>query len=223
MKLLVVTMVGLAALGCTGSLAPPTGPSGPTQSPKPSEAMPTTPATPTEPPVAPAATAASNQVLPTSTANLYSLKTAAGTYDLYVGAGVKEAKEKGLAVPEGGWFKLGAVKQAHVDKANGRTEKVTTLSLEDAANDSLDIEVREVTPDGKATNTKFKAGDPCISGVVQVAIDPGSGSPTALFEIIEWVKYPDGPISKNVHATGVVGDSEWPVLKNKARPPADCK
>jgi len=185
------------------------------------------PVAPTEPsPTAtapvPAATAVATE-LPTTGPNMMSFKLADGTYDLYVGPGVKEAMKKDAAAPAYGWYKLGRVKQAHVDKAKNKTEKVSTYSLEDGANADLDIEITSV--DGaKGKSLKLKAGDPCVSGVVQVAIDMGTGAPSALFDIYHWVKYPNGPTVKNVYTTGILGDPEWPTLKNNGDvPPAGCK
>lgn len=176
---------------------------------------------PTTPPAAPAAAPAQAIELPTSTPNMYSAKMADGTYDLYVGPGVKEAMQGGRPLPAGGWYRLSGVKQTRVDKAKGKAEKVVTLSLEDPASADMDIEISP--SDVGKPSKKFKAGHPCISGVVQVGIDPATGSPSALFDIVEWVKHPNGPISKNAYTTGVLGDSDWPVLKNNAQPPTDCK
>lgn len=175
------------------------------------------------PPAAPAAPGATAEMLPTSTPHMYSLKNADGTYDLYVGKGAKEAAEKGQPLP-GGWYKLGKVRQERVDKAlaSKKELKVATYSLEDIANSDLDLEFDMSKPNETKT-TKMRAGDPCISGVVQVAIDK-TGSPTALFDVVQWVKFPNGPTGKSMWSTGVVPDEPWPALKhNGNEPPPGCK
>ena len=173
-----------------------------------------TPLTPTPAPPPPATA----EMLPTSSPNIYSLKQADGTYDFYIGPAVKEAAEKGEPMPPG-WYKLGKVKQNRVDKATGKASKVASYSLEDPANSDMEVEFS--AKDNKSL--KLKAGDPCLSGVVQVAIDPKSGSPTALFDVYHWVKYPNGPTAKNVYTTGVLPDDELPVVSYTGSPPPDCK
>ena len=53
------------------------------------------------------------KVLPTSSPNLLSLKQPDGTYDFYVGPGVKSAVDEGKPIPPS-WYRLGKVTQQRV-------------------------------------------------------------------------------------------------------------
>lgn len=155
-------------------------------------------------------------VLPTTSPNLLSLKQADGTYDFYVGPGVKTGFEDTKVIPAS-WYRLGKVNQQQVDQALAKSTKVATFSLEDPMS-GLDIEF------SGNPSTKFTAGDPCWSGVVQVAIEPQSGQPTAQFDVYQWLRYPNGPTVKNTWSTGVQPDDPWPALKyNGASPSPECK
>ena len=155
------------------------------------------------------------EVIHTSSPNISGWKHADGTYDLIVAIDAQQALEAGTLPPS--WWKLGKVTQRRVDQAAAKTTKVATFSLEDPANNDLVIEFSGV--DGKLPTT-LKAGDPCISGVVQVAIDPTSGSPIPLFDVYQWVRYPYGPTAKNTYTTGVWPDEPWPVVKYSGSSPS---
>jgi hypothetical protein len=144
---------------------------------------------PMQPPTSPQPSA-SPEVLPTSSPNLLSLKQPDGTYDFYVGPHVKKVFEESKTIPAS-WYRLGRVTQQRVDQAMTKSTKVATYSLEDPASADMDIEF------SGNPSTKFRAGDPCLSGVAQVAIEPKSGQSTALFDVYQWVKYPNGPTLKN--------------------------
>jgi hypothetical protein len=157
------------------------------------------------------------KVLPTSSPNLLSLRRPDGTYDFYVGPEVKSAVDEGKPIPPG-WYRLGNVTQQRVDQAMMKSTKVATYSLEDPASGDMEIEF------SGNPSTKFRAGDPCLSGVVQVAIEPKSGQPTALFDVYQWVRYPNGPTVKNTWTTHVLPDEPWPALKyNGGSPNPDCR
>ena len=156
-------------------------------------------------------------VLPTSSPNLLSLKQPDVTYDFYVGPDVKKGFEETKIIPPS-WYRLGKVSQQRVDQALTKSTKVATFSLEDPASAGLEIEF------SGNPGTKLTAGDPCLSGVVQVAIEPKSGQPTALFDVYHWKKYPNGPTGKDTYTTGVWPDEPWPALKyNGGSPNPDCK
>ena len=196
----VVGLVVLGLLGCGGEEVASTGP--------------------TPEPMAAAPAPAAAQVPPTSTISMYSPRQADGTYDFYIGPGVQEALEQGQPLPAG-WYKLGKVKQWRVDKArsSSRQEKVATFSLEDP--DSSDMDVVFSARDGN--HLVLKAGDPCITGVVQIFINPKTDSPVPMFDVGQWIRYPNGPTVKNTWGTGVIGDDPWPMLKHIATVPPDCK
>jgi hypothetical protein len=169
-----------------------------------------------QPPALPPASG-SPQILPTSSQNLLSLKQPDGTYDFYVGPAVKTGFEQTKIIPPS-WYRLGKVNQQRVDQALAKSTKVATFSLEDPANGDLEIEF------SGNPSTKFIAGDPCLSGVVQLAIEPASGQPTAMFDVYQWVKYPNGPTVKNTWSTGVIPDEPWPALQyNGGTPSPNCK
>jgi hypothetical protein len=134
---------------------------------------------------------------------------------------VREAALKQQAFSPG-WYRLGKVTQARVDKAMARSSghKVATFSLEDSASGDMEIEFNDhLSP---STSVKLRAGDPCVTGVVQIVIDPKTNTPTALFDVHHWVKFPNGPTSKSIYGTGVLPDTEWPTLKYTNSPSPDC-
>jgi hypothetical protein len=149
---------------------------------------------------------------------MYSLRLPDGSYDLYIGPGVKEAMEKGESLPPS-WYKLGKVRQSRVDQALASKDKVATFSLEDPASGDMDL----VFSAHDGNHLVLKAGDPCVTGVVQVAIDPTTGSPTPMFDVHHWRKYPNGPTVKDTYGTGVLGDDPWPALKYTQTASPDCK
>jgi hypothetical protein len=198
---LVTALSALALTGCNEAAAPPAEPA----------------ATPSLAPSSASPTLGTAEMLSTSSPNLYSRKLVDGTYDLIIGKDVKEAALKKQPLPRG-WYRLGRVKQTLVDKALAKTTKVATFSLEDGDVSDLDIEIDL----GDAGRVRMKPGNPCVTGIVQVAIDPRTGSPTALFDVTRWVKHPNGPVTKDVYTTGVLPDADWPTLKNLNAPSPDC-
>ncbi len=154
--------------------------------------------------------------------NTYALQATDGTYDLYVGPGIKAAMLAGGPATAGsGYYKLGGVKLARMDKARKKADKIATFALEDPASSDMSIEIKG-TIQGKINVNYFKPGDPCLTGVVQVFMD-STGTPQALFDFGQWVHYPNGPTVKNMYTTGVRGDSEWPAVYNGEGPPPGCK
>jgi hypothetical protein len=159
------------------------------------------------------------EVIHTSSPNISGLKHADGTYELIAGPDAEQALQQGKMPVS--WYKLGKVSQLRVDQAATKTTKVATFSLEDVANGDMVIEFSGV--DG-GPPTSLKAGNPCLSGVVQVVIDPKSGSPAPTFDVHHWKRYPNGPTGKDTWSTGVWPDEPWPALKyNGGSPSPDCR
>jgi hypothetical protein len=122
-------------------------------------------------------------------------------------------------------MRLKGVTPALIERARAKTEKVVTLSLEDAAHQDLTVELTSVR-EGRSTTLSLHPGDPCASGVVQIIITK-EDIPTALFDVIQWVRFPNGTspdqYGVNQYTTGIYGDSEWPQQKFRNAPSPACK
>jgi hypothetical protein len=149
----------------------------------------------------------------------YALAESDGTLSLYSGNGVAERLQSGQNLESITFMKL-RVSASLVERARRSSSRVVSLSLEEASAEIIDIQSTRTkasaNPDSNELEiVTFRPGQPWLSGVAQVALDPETDQPLGFFKVIEW-KPPiggSGRIGANYYSTVLVPDENMPHLK----------
>jgi hypothetical protein len=145
-----------------------------------------------------------------------SIRESDGTYAFYGGVGIGDvlAREGTVSDNHPKPFMRLRVSAAFVDAALAAPQRAKTVSFE-VPDASIEATVHKFIPaTGTLETMRFRPGDPWVSGFAQVAVD-GEGVTMGFFEIIKWspVAQMSGVLAKNVYTTGVLSDSNLPVLR----------
>jgi hypothetical protein len=154
--------------------------------------------------------------LATSTQHNFEIHEPDGVRSLYSGqdVGWKAASARTITAPVLGSFARVRVPAALVERARNAKLRTLSLSLEDPRS-TVEVLLHQPGVEGQpARDLVFRAGDPWVSGVVQIAI-ADNGTPLGLYRIAR--HHPpaasDGTIGSSYFETGIFEDAGLPTLK----------